>query len=315
MMSCLEDDIIIKGDINMDIFVDTADLEEIKEAESWGILDGVTTNPSLIKKAVESSDGEISLEDHIKEILKTVDGPVSLEVAGSNHDDMVKEATVLYDKFNSVNDNVVIKIPVNTSMDEDDDNFEGIKAIKSLSERGIPVNCTLVMSPNQALMAAKAGAAYVSPFLGRIDDYIRNNIGIKRGDDYPKGTYYPQDLAEKIRDIKLKKRISEKEEQLIYNDQETMEMYDWGNDEGVLSGVDLVWSIKQILVNYNFDTKIIAASIRTARQVRQCAEIGAEIATIPFNVIEDMMVHHKTSEGMKSFTEDVIPEYKEILKE
>lgn len=156
----------------MDIFVDTADIKEIKEAESWGILDGVTTNPSLIKKAVESNDGDISLEDHIKEILKTVDGPVSLEVAGSNHDEMVKEATVLYEKFNPINKNVVIKIPVNTSMEENEDNFEGIKAIKSLSERGIPVNCTLVMSPNQALMAAKAGAAYVSPFLGRIDDYI-----------------------------------------------------------------------------------------------------------------------------------------------
>jgi len=300
----------------MDIFVDTADIKEIKEAESWGILDGVTTNPSLIKKAVESNDGDISLEDHIKEILKTVDGPVSLEVAGSNHDEMVKEATVLYEKFNPVNKNVVIKIPVNTSMGKNDDNFEGIKAIKSLSERGIPVNCTLVMSPNQALMAAKAGAAYVSPFLGRIDDYIRNNMNIIRGDDYPKGTYYPQDLAEKIRDIKLEKRISNKgEDQLIYDDKETMELYDWANDNGILSGVDLVWSMKQILVNYNYDTKIIAASIRTARQVRQCAEIGAEIATIPFNVIEDMMVHHKTSEGMKSFTEDVIPEYKEILKE
>lgn len=300
----------------MDIFVDTADIGEIKEAESWGILDGVTTNPSLIKKAVESSDGDISLEEHIKEILKTVDGPVSLEVAGSTQEDMVREATVLYEKFNPVNDNVVIKIPVNTSMEEQDDNFEGIKAIKSLSERDIPVNCTLVMRPNQALMAAKAGAAYVSPFLGRIDDYIRKNIGLNRGDDYPKGTYYPQELTEKIRDIKLKESISEKKkEQLIYNDNKTMGLYDWGNDKGILSGVDLVWSIKQILVNYNFDTKIIAASIRTARQVRQCAEIGAEIATIPFNVIEDMMVHYKTSEGMKSFTKDVIPEYKEILEE
>ncbi|MFW6196080.1 MAG: transaldolase family protein [Thermoplasmatota archaeon] len=300
----------------MDIFVDTADIREIKEAESWGILDGVTTNPSLIKKAVESSDGDISLEEHIKEILKTVDGPVSLEVAGSTQEDMIREATVLYEKFNPVNDNVVIKIPVNTSMEEKDDNFEGIKTIKSLSEIDIPVNCTLVMSPNQALMAAKAGAAYVSPFLGRVDDYIRKNIGLNRGDDYPKGTYYPQELTEKIRDVKLDESITEKKkEQLIYNDNKTMELYDWGNDKGILSGVDLVWSIKQILVNYNYDTKIIAASIRTARQVRQCAELGAEIATIPFNVIEDMMVHYKTLEGMKSFTKDVIPEYKEILEE
>lgn len=300
----------------MDIFVDTADIDEIKEAESWGILDGVTTNPSLIKKAVESNDGDISLEDHIKEILETVDGPVSLEVAGSTYEEMVQEAIVLYEKFNPINKNVVIKIPVNTAMDENDNNFEGIKTIKSLSERGIPINCTLVMSPNQALMAAKAGADYVSPFLGRIDDYIRKNIGLDRGDAYPKGTYYPQELTEKIRDQKLEKRISEKEkDRLIYSDKETMELYDWGNDNGVLSGIDLVWSIKQILLNYDFDTEIIAASIRTARQVRQCAEIGAEIATIPFDVIDEMMVHHKTSEGMKSFTKDVIPEYKEILKE
>lgn len=300
----------------MDIFVDTADLEEIKEAESWGILDGVTTNPSLIKKAVEKNDGDISLEGHIKEILRTVDGPVSLEVGASDYEGMVSEAKTLYNKFNSVNGNVVVKIPVNTAMKNDEDNFEGIKAIKTLSEEGIPINCTLVMSPNQALMAAKAGADYVSPFLGRIDDYIRKNIGLERDDDYPKGTYYPQELVEKIRDIKLKDKIDElKKDEIVYRNQETMKVYDWGNDEGVLSGVDLVWSICQILANYTFKTKVIAASIRTSRQVRQCAEIGVDIATIPFDVIEDMMVHYKTSQGMKSFTKDVIPEYKEILKD
>ncbi len=298
----------------MDIFVDTADMEEIKEAESWGILDGVTTNPSLIKSAVDSADGDIDLESHIKEILETVNGPVSLEVAGTTTEDMVKEAEILYDKFNPLNDNVVIKIPVNTAMQREDNNFEGVKAIKTLSEEGIPINCTLVMKPNQALMAAKAGAKYVSPFLGRIDDYIRKQIGLERGEDYPKGTYYPEEITERIRDMELRKRIRNLDkEEIVYRDQEAVELYDWGNDEGVLSGVDLLWSINEILDNYSYDTEIIGASIRTARQVRQCAEIGAEIATIPFDVIEDMMVHHKTSEGMKSFDEDVIPEYEEIL--
>ncbi len=300
----------------MDIFVDTANLDEIKEAESWGILDGVTTNPSLIKSAVDSADGDIELEDHIEEILKTVDGPVSLEVTETDHEGMVKEAKTLYDKFNPINDNVVIKIPINTAMEEGDDNFEGVKAIKSLSEKGIPVNCTLVMKPNQALMAAKAGAEYVSPFLGRIDDYIRKQIGLERGEDYPKGTYYPEELTERIRDMELRKRIRNLDkEKVVYRDQEAVELYDWGNDEGVLSGVDLLWSIDEILSNYSYDTEIIAASIRTERQVRQVAEIGAEIATIPFDIIEDMMVHQKTSEGMKSFDEDVIPEYKEILED
>ncbi len=299
----------------MDIFVDTADLEEIKEAESWGILDGVTTNPSLIKSAVESAEGDISLEKHIEEILKTVDGPVSLEATKIDSEGMIKEAETLYEKFNPVNDNVVVKIPINTAMEKGDDNFEGIKAIKLLSEKGIPVNCTLVMKPNQALMAAKAGADYVSPFLGRIDDYIRKQIGLKRGQDYPKGTYYPEELTERVREIGLRSRISELDRsKTIYRDEPTMKLYDWGNDQGIRSGIDLVWSINEIFKNYSFDTKILAASIRTARQARSCAEIGVDVATLPFNVIEDMMVHHKTSEGMKSFDEDVIPEYKEILE-
>jgi len=299
----------------MEIFVDTAKIDEIKEAESWGILDGVTTNPSLIKKAMESQDGDESLEEYIEEILRTVDGPVSLEVGGSNYDVMVSEAETLYDRFNGVNDNVVIKIPVNTAMEDGDSNFEGIKAIKTLSDDGIQVNCTLIMSPNQALMAAKAGAAYVSPFLGRIDDYIRDRIGLKRGEDYPKGTYYPSELVDWVRELKLNNRIHELDlDDIVYKDKKVMKLFDWGEDKGITSGVDMVWSIKQMFDNYDFDTKILAASLRTARQVRQCAEIGAEVATIPFSVMEKMMVHYKTSQGMRSFTEDVIPEYQEILK-
>ncbi|MGM0510575.1 MAG: transaldolase family protein [Thermoplasmatota archaeon] len=299
----------------MEIFVDTAKIDEIKEAESWGILDGVTTNPSLIKKAVGSQEERVSLEEYIEEILKTVDGPVSLEVGGSTYDAMISEAENLYERFNSINDNVVIKIPVNTAMEDGDSNFEGIKAIKTLSDDGIPVNCTLIMSPNQALMAAKAGAAYVSPFLGRIDDYIRDRIGLKRGEDYPKGTYYPSELVDWVRELNLNSRIHELDhDEVVYKDKKAMKLFDWGEDKGINSGVGMVWSIKQIFDNYDFDTKILAASLRTARQVRQCAEIGAEVATIPFSVIEKMMVHYKTSEGMRSFTEDVIPEYQEILK-
>lgn len=302
------------GDI-VKIFVDTADLEEIKEAESWGILDGVTTNPSLIKKAVEKSGGDIGLEDMIVEILKTVDGPVSLEVGGVARDEMVEEARRLFDKFNGVNGNVVIKIPINTRMQKGDSDFEGVKAIKTLSESGIPVNCTLVMSSNQALMAAKAGAAYVSPFLGRIDDYVRGMMGLKRGEDYPKGTYYPDQLASRARDYRLNELFGDVDlEDAVYKDQKVMKVYDWANDDGIYSGLDLTWSIAKIYDNYDFDTEIIAASLRTARQVRECTEIGVDIATIPFSVIEDMMVHFKTEEGMKGFVKDVIPEYQEILK-
>lgn len=298
----------------MKIFVDTAMIDEIKEAESWGILDGVTTNPSLIKKAVDRLDG-VSLEDYIRKILCTTHGPVSLEVAGSTYGDMVSEAKELYRKFNPINDNVVIKIPVNTHMEDGDDNFEGIKAIKTLSETGIPVNCTLVMTPNQALIAAKAGAAYVSPFLGRIDDHLRTNLGLVGGKDYPKDAHYPDEIAERGREYKLIELLDGKDlGRIMYRDEDVMKVFDWGNDDGIFSGVDLVWSIKEIYDNYGFETEIIAASIRTARQVRLCAEMGVHIATIPFSVIEDMMTHHKTSQGMKAFCKDVVPEYMNILK-
>lgn len=299
----------------MKIFVDTAKIEEIKEAESWGILDGVTTNPSLIKKAVNDSEEEISLEEYIKEILKTVEGPVSLEVGATSVEGMISEAEVLYDMFNGINDNVVVKVPVNTAMEDGDDNFSGIKVTKALSDQGIPINSTLVMTPNQAMMAAKAGAAYVSPFVGRIDDHIRTRMGLKRGEDYPKGTYYPEELAIRVWEQKLDRAVGERSiDDIIYKDHEVMRMFDWGNDDGIFSGIDLVWSTKQIYDQYGFDTEIIAASIRTSRQVRSCAEMGVDIATIPFPIIEKMMVHKKTSQGMRSFSDDVIPEYQEILK-
>ena len=256
----------------MKIFIDTAKISEIKEAISWGIVDGVTTNPSLIRKAVESEAKGMKLEDYISEILKVAgkNRPVSLEVMSLKADDMVREATILYTKFNDIAGNVVIKIPINTYMGY----YEGLKAIKALSEKGIPVNCTLIMTPEQALLAAKAGARYVSPFAGRVDDYIRETkLGLKRGKDFQKGDYYPWDG----------KGVEEKKKK---------------------SGSNLVEKTVMILENYDYETEVIASSIRNARQVREVAIIGTHIATIPFKVLEEMLLHPKTEEGVKKFSED-----------
>ena len=266
----------------MKIFIDTAKISEIKEAISWGIVDGVTTNPSLIRKAVESEAKGMKLEDYIAEILRTAgpDRPVSLEVMGLKADDMIREAEILYDKFNGIANNVVIKIPVNTYASY----YEGLKTIKRLSEEGIPVNCTLIMTPEQALLAAKAGARYVSPFAGRIDDYIRTTkLGLKPGEDFQKGDYYPWDGKD-------------------------------ADDNGIRSGSDLVEKVVMILDNYDYETEVIASSIRNARQVREAAMIGAHIATIPFKVLEEMLLHPKTEEGVKKFSEDAEKaNYREIF--
>ncbi len=256
----------------MKIFIDTAKISEIKEAISWGIVDGVTTNPSLIRKAVEEEMEDVSLEDYIAEILRIAGPrrPVSLEVMSLKAEDMIKEAEILYDKFNGIAGNVVIKIPVNTYTGY----YEGLKTIKRLSEEGIPVNCTLIMTPEQALLAAKAGARYVSPFAGRIDDYIRvTKLGMAPGKDFQKGDYYPWDG----------KGV---------------------DDNGIRSGADLVEKTMMILENYDYDTEVIASSIRNARQVREVAMIGVHIATIPFKVLESMLLHPKTEEGVKKFSED-----------
>jgi transaldolase len=256
----------------MKIFIDTASLKEIKEAISWGIVDGITTNPSLIRKAVESEAKGMKLEDYITEILRVAgeDRPVSLEVMSVKSEDMIREAEILYDKFNHIADNVIIKVPINTYAGY----YEGLKTIKRLSEEGIPVNCTLIMTPEQALLAAKAGARYVSPFAGRIDDYIRTaKLGLKAGKDFQKGDYYPWDGM----DV---------------------------DDNGIRSGVDLVEKTVMILENYDYNTEVIASSIRNARQVREVAMIGTHIATIPFKVLEGMLLHPKTEEGVKRFSED-----------
>jgi len=206
----------------MEFFLDTAEVEQIKKYAH--IVDGVTTNPSLIAK----SGKEFS--SVVKEITEIVNGPISAEVVSLNSDEMVSEAKEIV----KIHENIVIKIPLNE---------EGIKATKILSGLGIKTNVTLCFSANQALMAAKAGATYVSPFVGRLDD------------------------------------ISEE-------------------------GMGLIDDIKQIFENYGFETKIIVASIRSPMQVKQSALIGADVATIPPNVMEQMVKHPLTDIGIKKFLAD-----------
>lgn len=208
----------------MKFFLDTANIDEIKEAHSMGMVDGVTTNPSLIAK--EGRD----FEDIIKEICAIVDGPISAEVISLDTEGMVKEARHLA----AINDNIVVKIPMT---------IDGIKATCKLSSEGIKTNVTLVFSPLQALMAAKAGATYVSPFIGRLDD-----------------------LA----------------------------------NEGML----LIEQLVEIYSNYAFDTEIIVASIRNPLHVLDAALIGADIATIPFNVLAKFAAHPMTDKGLKAFLDD-----------
>ncbi len=208
----------------MKFFIDTADIKEIKEANDLGILDGVTTNPTLVSKT-----GRPFMEV-VEEICSTVDGPVSLEAVSLKVDDMLKEARVLA----KVADNAVIKLPCTK---------DGMKATKQLAGEGINVNLTLCFSPNQALLAAKAGAAYVSPFVGRLDDRGQN-------------------------------------------------------------GMDLIEEIRTIYDNYAFKTEIIVASIRHPIHVRDAALIGADVATIPFEVFNKLVQHPLTDAGVKQFLAD-----------
>lgn len=300
----------------MKIFIDSADLDEIRQACEWGIIDGATTNPTLIKKAVERRGGRISMEDYIREILKTVPGPVSLEVISVRAEEMVKEARILYRKFSPYGD-VVIKIPVNPSINEGDNlDFDGLKAIRQLSREGIPVNCTLVMTPEQAILAAKAGAAYVSPFAGRIDDYIRTKMGMKMGVDYRKEDYFDYDLLSRIRDAKLNEQITKHSSIAdAYRSKDLWSLNQMTQDNGILSGVDLIAKIVKIYRTYGFKTQVIAASIRNARQVREVAETGADIVTVPFEVLSEMVRHPKTLEGMRDFVADVVQQYREIFEE
>ncbi|MEM2320428.1 MAG: transaldolase family protein [Candidatus Bathyarchaeia archaeon] len=299
----------------MKIFIDSADLDEIKQACEWGIIDGATTNPSLIKKAVEKRAEKNSMEDYIKEILKTVPGPVSLEVIAVKADEMVAQAKLLYEKFSPYGE-VVIKIPVNPSLSEGDHlDFDGLRAIKQLSREGIPVNCTLIMTPEQAILAAKAGAKYVSPFAGRIDDYIRMRMGMKIGVDYKKEDYFDYSLLCRIWDLKLNEQIAKCGSILdACKSQEIRKLDQTIHDNGIISGVDLIARIVRIFRIYGFKAQVIASSIRNARQVREVAEVGADIVTMPFEVLREMIRHPKTLEGIRDFMADVIPQYKEIFE-
>jgi len=271
------------------IFIDSSKLSEINQAYDYGLLDGVTTNPSLIRAAVDDEKikgGSIDIEDYIKKILLIAKGlPVSLEVIGTDSEKMIYEGRRIYKLFNPVAENVYVKIPVNPSTGlKSTKNFDGLKAIKTLSGEGIPINCTLIFTPEQALMAAKAGASFVSPFAGRIDDLIRseNNLEFKKTD------YFPAYGEEKDGDIL--------------------------EDNGIISGIDLVAQIREIFDNYGIsETKVLAASIRNARQAREAALAGADIATLPMSVIEELLIHPKTIEGMKGFIKDIVPEYRDLL--
>ena len=208
----------------MKIFLDTANFEEIKEAASWGILDGVTTNPTLLSKEKED------YKTLLKKICEVVDGPISAEVVSLDPAGLVKEAEELV----RIGPNIVIKVPIST---------EGLKAIRMLSEKGIKTNCTLIFAPIQALLAAKAGASFVSPFVGRLDDASH-------------------------------------------------------------MGMDLVGQIVRIFDNYVVDTEIIVASIRNPLHVVDAALMGADISTMPFKVLQQLVKHPLTDVGIKNFLAD-----------
>jgi transaldolase len=208
----------------MKIFIDTANIEQIKEVNSWGILDGVTTNPSLVAK--ESKD----FATLVDEICQVVDRPISVEAVSCKAEDIVPEAR----RLARIHKNIVVKIPMNE---------EGMKATKVLAQEGVRVNVTLIFSANQALLAAKAGAAYVSPFVGRLDDVGQN-------------------------------------------------------------GMDLIGEIMDIYENYDFDTEVIVASVRDPIHVTEAARMGADVATIPYDVLKKMFRHPLTDAGIERFLKD-----------
>ncbi len=205
-------------------FIDTANVDEIKQACKWGFVDGVTTNPTLVAKMGRSQ------EDIIHEIAGFVDGPISAEVIATDAQGMMDEG----DELARIHKNVVIKLPMTEA---------GMIACKYFSQKGIKTNVTLVFSCNQALLAAKAGATYVSPFIGRLDD-----IG-----------------------------------------------YD---------GIQLIAELRTLFDNYQFETNILAASIRHPLHVHQAGQVGADVATIPFNVLKGLFNHPLTDKGLAQFLAD-----------
>lgn len=212
----------------MQFFIDTANLAEIKEAHDLGILDGVTTNPSLMAK--EEITGKGKIMQHYKDICDIVEDNVSAEVIATDFENMVKEGEELV----AIDDKIVVKVPMIK---------DGVKAIKYFTGHGIRTNCTLIFNAGQAILAAKAGATYISPFLGRLDD--------------------------------------------ISSD-----------------GLELIRQITQIYDNYDFDTKILAASIRHNMHLIKCAEFGADVATCPLSVITGLLKHPLTDQGLAKFLAD-----------
>lgn len=272
----------------MKLFIDSAQLEELEKAYATGIVDGVTTNPSLIKTALDDmrkKKRKLDLITYLTEMVTLAKGtPVSLEVASTDANAMIEEGQTLYSKFNPIANNVVIKIPINSSVTGKAKNLDALRAIKSLAQARIPVNATLVFTPEQALMAAKAGASYISPFIGRVDDFIRTQHGI----GFEKDDYYPAEGH-----IAAGKHIQ---------------------DNGILSGIDLVAKCVQIIKYYGYKTQVLAASIRNVRQLREVALAGAQIATVPFSVFQNALVHAKTIEGVKKFEEDIPSEYTKLAQ-
>ena len=205
----------------MKLFIDTANINDIRTASRWGVIKGATTNPSLIAK-----EGR-QLTDVIKEIVGLIDGPISAEVQEASTEKMVEEAKGLA----KLHKNIVVKVPMT---------LDGIATVSQLSKLGIKTNVTLVFSVPQAIMACEAGATYISPFMGRVDD---------AGD----------------------------------------------------SGAELIEKIMAMIANYGYDTEVIAASIRNLAHIEQAALAGADIATVPFAVLEKMVIHPLTTAGLQIF--------------
>ena len=208
----------------MQLFLDGSDIDKIRKYSDFGVIDGVTTNPSIILKSGKN------MIEVISELASVVSGSVSAEVSALDSEKMVQEGM----KLSEIAKNVTVKLPIT---------WDGLSACNTLSKKGISVNMTLCFSSSQALLAAKAGAEYVSPFIGRLDDLN-------------------------------------------------------------LEGIDLISDIKLIYSHYKFSTKILAASIRTTNHVKQCARLGADVATIPLDVFEKLIKHPLTDSGLNQFTAD-----------
>jgi transaldolase len=206
-------------------FIDTANLQEIRDAASMGVLDGVTTNPSLVAK-----EGDVDFREHLAKICEIVDGPVNGEVVATEYEAMLKEGR----EIAKIHPNIVVKLPTTK---------DGLRACKTLSDEGTRVNMTLVFSAPQAILVAKAGASFVSPFVGRLDDI--------------------------------------------------------GQD-----GMELIAEIVEIYSNYDFDTEVLVASVRHPIHLTQAARMGADIATMPFKVIEQLVKHPLTDIGLEKFLKD-----------